>query len=331
MRAGLRTLIPRRAVGIAEELDAPEGLLEAVRATGATLVIAAPRDGDAKGCSARSTRSPPQCGAVVLLSVPGFRIQASALLHRFDIVCLPVTAGRGDLVAGIRLALSGTPPRTVLEEVVAGTRGTLSHREQEVLRELAQGKSNREIAEALWLAEDTIKSHLRRVYRKLGVGSRAEAVALYIGQLGRRLRPPRADRPRSRRRARRVASRSSCVPTPRRRPSWSTAIRPAERTVESRWATTSTVVRPSSSSTTSRSAASLAASSCEVASSSSSSRAAAAAHGRSRRAGARRPRASTPRCATSASRSPPRRSSSGSSRVRAIASRSSASLAPGAA
>ncbi len=87
-------------------------------------------------------------------------------------------------MAGIRLALSGSPPRTVLEEVVAGTQGTLSHREQEVLRELAQGKSNREIAEALWLAEDTIKSHLRRVYRKLGVGSRAEAVALYIGQLG---------------------------------------------------------------------------------------------------------------------------------------------------
>ena len=72
----------------------------------------------------------------------------------------------------------------MIEEICTGARGTLSHREQEVLRELAQGKSNREIAETLWLAEDTIKSHLRRVYRKLGVGSRAEAVALYIGQVG---------------------------------------------------------------------------------------------------------------------------------------------------
>ena len=147
-------------------------------------MIAAPSDGGDEALFRALDALPAQCGAVVLLSVPGFRIQASALLHRFDIVCLPVTAGSADLVAGIRQALGGGPPRTVLEEVVAGTRGTLSHREQEVLRELAQGKSNREIAEALWLAEDTIKSHLRRVYRKLGVGSRAEAVALYIGQVG---------------------------------------------------------------------------------------------------------------------------------------------------
>jgi DNA-binding CsgD family transcriptional regulator len=53
-----------------------------------------------------------------------------------------------------------------------------------VLRELAQGKTNRKIADALWVSEDTVKSHLRRTYRKLGVGTRAEAVALYVGQLG---------------------------------------------------------------------------------------------------------------------------------------------------
>ena len=61
----------------------------------------------------------------------------------------------------------------------------LTAREQEVLRELAQGKSNRDIAESLWVSDDTVKSHLRRIYRKLGVGTRAEAVALYIGQLGK--------------------------------------------------------------------------------------------------------------------------------------------------
>ncbi|MGW9111775.1 LuxR C-terminal-related transcriptional regulator [Microbacterium sp. NPDC055683] len=57
----------------------------------------------------------------------------------------------------------------------------LAPREDEVLRLLAQGRRNRQIAEALSLSENTVKFHLARVYRKLGVGTRAEAVALAVG------------------------------------------------------------------------------------------------------------------------------------------------------
>jgi len=67
---------------------------------------------------------------------------------------------------------------------VSGPGGVLTPREQEVLQELAQGHGNRAIAERLFLSEDTVKSHLPKVYRKLGVTSRAEAVALYVGELG---------------------------------------------------------------------------------------------------------------------------------------------------
>jgi LuxR family maltose regulon positive regulatory protein len=53
----------------------------------------------------------------------------------------------------------------------------LSQRELEVLRLIAQGLSNREIGERLFLALDTVKGHNRRIYDKLQVQSRTEAIA----------------------------------------------------------------------------------------------------------------------------------------------------------
>jgi DNA-binding NarL/FixJ family response regulator len=52
----------------------------------------------------------------------------------------------------------------------------LTEREVEILRALGEGRSNREIAKQLWLAEQTVKFHLTNIYRKLQVGSRTEAV-----------------------------------------------------------------------------------------------------------------------------------------------------------
>lgn len=54
--------------------------------------------------------------------------------------------------------------------------GVLSAREMEVVRELLAGSSNAQIAERLVLSENTVARHLTRVYRKLGVSGRAEAV-----------------------------------------------------------------------------------------------------------------------------------------------------------
>jgi two-component system NarL family response regulator len=52
----------------------------------------------------------------------------------------------------------------------------LTERELAVLRSLGEGRSNKEIARALWLAEQTVKFHLTNIYRKLDVSSRTEAV-----------------------------------------------------------------------------------------------------------------------------------------------------------
>lgn len=53
----------------------------------------------------------------------------------------------------------------------------LSRRELDVLTLIADGLSNREIGERLYIALDTVKGHTRRIYEKLGVGRRTEAVA----------------------------------------------------------------------------------------------------------------------------------------------------------
>ena len=54
-------------------------------------------------------------------------------------------------------------------------RSLLSARELEVLRLLAAGSTNGEIARKLWVTEQTVKFHLSNVYRKLGVANRTEA------------------------------------------------------------------------------------------------------------------------------------------------------------
>ena len=53
----------------------------------------------------------------------------------------------------------------------------LSDREIEVLQFVAEGKSNKEIADILFISEKTVKAHLRTIFRKLEVGDRAQAVA----------------------------------------------------------------------------------------------------------------------------------------------------------
>lgn len=56
---------------------------------------------------------------------------------------------------------------------------SLSDREREVLTKLAQGASNRDIGAALFVSEHTVRNHLQRIYRKLGVRSRKDAVAVF--------------------------------------------------------------------------------------------------------------------------------------------------------
>ncbi|MCX5532160.1 response regulator transcription factor [Streptomyces sp. NBC_00006] len=88
-----------------------------------------------------------------------------------------------ELFAAIHAAAEG---RTALSAPVASRvmanmrkpRPTLTDRERDILAQLAHGLGNREIAKALFISEATVKTHLGRIYDKLGVDTRAGAVSV---------------------------------------------------------------------------------------------------------------------------------------------------------
>jgi DNA-binding NarL/FixJ family response regulator len=61
------------------------------------------------------------------------------------------------------------------EELTPAGRPVLTHRELEILRPVANGASNADVAAALWITEQTVKFHLSNIYRKVGVANRTEA------------------------------------------------------------------------------------------------------------------------------------------------------------
>ena len=83
-----------------------------------------------------------------------------------------------DLAAVIRQVADGNvyhPLRgraAVTEDVDLG----LTQREIDILKALADGLSNKQIACQFWVSEQTVKFHLSNIYRKLGVGSRTDAI-----------------------------------------------------------------------------------------------------------------------------------------------------------
>jgi DNA-binding NarL/FixJ family response regulator len=87
------------------------------------------------------------------------------------------TAAAGSAWSGAA-PLAGAAPTTVRSMVRdVPPQAALSMREMQVLTGMSQGKSNAQIGRELYLSEDTIKTHARRLFRKLAVKDRAEAVA----------------------------------------------------------------------------------------------------------------------------------------------------------
>ena len=134
----------------------------------------------------------PNCQVLVLTSfaenqrVPD-AIQAGAVGYLLKDVL------KADLLRAIRAAARGEPTlhpeaqRQLMKQVVAPTAPnlleTLTEREMDVLRLIAQGKSNKEIAASLHLTEGTVKGYVSTVLGKLQVADRTQA-ALYAVKHG---------------------------------------------------------------------------------------------------------------------------------------------------
>jgi LuxR family maltose regulon positive regulatory protein len=87
--------------------------------------------------------------------------------------CILSQPGFGDQPGSGRGTREAAQPRAALALIEP-----LSERELEVLRLIAGGLSNKEVAERLVIATSTVKSHANHIYGKLGVRSRTQAIAL---------------------------------------------------------------------------------------------------------------------------------------------------------
>lgn len=112
-------------------------------------------------------------------------------LHAGAIGFLLKDAPADQLVAAIRAAATGdavlapTVARRVAEELARrrtpegiGRLDVLTERERDVLGRMAEGLSNAEIAQRLFISEGTVKTHVARILQKLGVRDRLQAVVL---------------------------------------------------------------------------------------------------------------------------------------------------------
>lgn len=83
--------------------------------------------------------------------------------------------GITELVRAVTEAYAAQLEATGATDHCVGARARLTRRELEILRLVAEGRPNREVAQILWVTDQTIKFHLANTYKKLGVRNRIEA------------------------------------------------------------------------------------------------------------------------------------------------------------
>lgn len=115
---------------------------------------------------------------VVVVSANEERAVVLASLEAGAAGYIPKTSKASVVTSALRLVAEGgtyVPPQALEGEPVISQDIRLTCRQMEVLRLLARGLANKEIAQNLRIAKDTVKQHAKAVYAALGVRSRAQA------------------------------------------------------------------------------------------------------------------------------------------------------------
>jgi len=194
VREGLSMLLGEEAdmEVVGEARDGADAIIQAgVHQPDVILMDLVMPEMDGIAATARIRQQYPQCQILVLTSfaedqrVPD-AIQAGAIGYLLKDVLKP------NLLQAIRDAARGEPTlhpeaqRQLMRQVIAPAANlldTLTEREMDVLRLIAQGQSNKEIAAALHLTEGTVKGYVSTVLSKLQVADRTQA-ALYAVKHG---------------------------------------------------------------------------------------------------------------------------------------------------
>jgi DNA-binding NarL/FixJ family response regulator len=191
VREGLRTLIGRhKELVVAAEASTMAEAIEAAARSKPDVIIMDVRLPDGSGVEAcraiRETR--PDTKVIMLTSYADDEALFASIVAGAAGYLLKQTRGQAviDAITSVAQGRSLLDPEVtgkVLERVRRGRDdedpafASLTDQERKVLEQLAEGKTNREIGETLFLSEKTVKNYVSRILDKLGLARRAEAAA----------------------------------------------------------------------------------------------------------------------------------------------------------
>jgi DNA-binding NarL/FixJ family response regulator len=140
--------------------------------------------------AARAIRTASPDTKVILVTVDESRASISEAIQAGVSGYLLKDASAEELVNAARLAVEGKAvihpqlTRAFIEEVQVTEKrsdaAALSRREKEILQKVAYGATTKEVAHDLGISPHTVKTHLERIFEKLGANDRAQAVAIAI-------------------------------------------------------------------------------------------------------------------------------------------------------
>jgi DNA-binding NarL/FixJ family response regulator len=187
VRAGIRTMLRGEDIKIVAEASSGEDAISAVQKHNADVVLLDIRmpGGDGLNALGRIKLDKPEMPVVMLSTYdnPTYVARAVALGAAGYVL---KGADRDDLLKAIRTAASVETAWTRDElrrvtgalatpRLAADVEVPLTQRESEVLRQLALGLTNKEIATSLHISYETVKEHVQHILRKIGVSDRTQA------------------------------------------------------------------------------------------------------------------------------------------------------------
>jgi len=144
------------------------------------LVLGLDEGDDALACLRRAKDGVPSLRALVVSTRDDAASIEAAFAAGATVYCLKTTEP-DDFASAVRQAFAPSiffaagPAGTVGNNAVTRLNPMLTKRELEILRLAAEGHSNAQLSQMLWVTEQTVKFHLSNIYRKLNVSNRTEA------------------------------------------------------------------------------------------------------------------------------------------------------------
>ncbi len=185
IRIGIKTILQAREdIEIFAEAETSEQGFEIFKKSRVDVVLMSLRLGESCAIDeiGRFLRVVPQAKIIVLASHAGdAEISRSLESGAFGYICTDVS--EADLLKAIRTVTSGKKfiPLNVAEILTENFgQETLTPSEQKILQMIVNGKSNKQIAFDSSISENTVKTHIKNIFDKLGVSDRTSAATLAI-------------------------------------------------------------------------------------------------------------------------------------------------------